>query len=203
MKYLSKIAFAIIISSTFFACSDEISSVKQEELNLDLSDLKLNLEELNFNKPHFIFEYQNSIDAKSKSDLFLKSAFDEIAEIKKSNKEITNVLFRLSFDKGIAKMENIYILNAKDRIILNAPKGGNLNTKSLPYIDWDSLVNGGRCPEGWTDHGSCQTTSCVAETTQSILTDPNNGINSSGDNVTINYNRGLFGVRICSTNNQD
>ena len=194
MKFLSKVICAIILSVAFFACSEDSSDIKQEELNLDLSNLKLELNELDFNNSQLAFNYRDNKEASEKSEEFIKIVFAEIDEMIKSNKEITNVLFKLNFSKGKAVMKDIYVLNGKDKIVLN----GSSSPKSVPNIDWESILNGASCPEGWTDNGTCSGRACIANTTAEILQDPDGGINSSGDCVEIQYNRGILSVRICS-----
>lgn len=196
MKYLLKITLALILSFTFYACSNDNSDTQQEELQLELSDLKINLDALDFNKPQTVFTFKDQKDAKIKSNILITTISNEIDDIIASNDEITNVLFKLKFNNGKAILYDIYVLNAKKRIIIN----GTVNTaKNEPSIDWESVMNGARCPSGWNDNGSCSSRNCIANTTAEILSDPDGGINSSGDCTQIQYNRGLFSVRICST----
>lgn len=196
-KYLLKTLFALILSLTFFACNEDTTSTQLDETSIDLSNLRISLDGLNFNKPQIVFKYQNIKEAKEKASLFTKLIFDEIDEVIESDKKITNVLYTLKFEKGVAALEDVYVLNAKEKVIINSPNNNTLNRDPLD-IDWESVLNGARCPAGWTNNGSCSSSSCVAETTQEILTDSDGGIGSSGDCVEVRYNRGLLSVRICS-----
>jgi hypothetical protein len=171
------------------ACTEDGSDLKQQEVTIDLSHLKFNLESLDLKKPQMVYEYQNKTELKEKTAQFMTAIFEEIDGLIQSNSKITNVLFQLEFAKGIATLKEVYVLDGKNEVVISGPVG---------RTDWDALFNGARCPQGWDDNGSCSSASCVATTTQEILTDPDAGINSSGDCTQIQFNRGLLSVRICS-----
>jgi hypothetical protein len=187
--FINQTIVLFLTCSLLISCSDTETEVRNQELNIDLTQLKINLDSLHLGEAQVVFEYQTKKQLKEKSDAFIISIFEEIDGIIKSNSKITNVVFTLKFTKGTAILKDVYVLDAKNETVISDPPS---------KTDWDALWNGARCPQGWTDNGNCSSSSCVANTTQEILTDPDAGINSSGDCTQIQYNRGLLSVRICS-----
>lgn len=199
VKYRIYLLYLVLGSVlTFYSCSENAEDVKQVESKKDFTKLNINFNNLDFNKSELLFTYRNIQDATEKSENFIKTINNEIDAVIKSNQDITNILYTLSLSDGKAVLEDVLILNAKDKLILNKPDADNYKNKSSLGINWDAILNGAGCPSGWTDNGSCSTPDCVANTTEEILEDPDSGINSSGDCTEIRYNRGLLSVRICS-----
>ncbi|MEN8880293.1 MAG: hypothetical protein ABF311_08980 [Polaribacter sp.] len=182
-------AFIILLVSS---CSKNQSVVEQDELNIDLSTIKLDLNKLKLNEPQVLFSYKNLEELKLQADSTIKELIEEIDDIVASNENITNVLFDLKFNKGVSTLDNVYFLDAKNREIINISE--NRDSQRIEF-DWDSFLNGAPCPNGYTNNGSCSSASCISETTTTILTD---GLEGNGDCSEIRYNRGLVSVRICS-----
>lgn len=176
----------------FFSCHDDATPIHQEEVAIDLSNLNIKLDQLDFSKPQLLFTYKNASDLTEKMQASNKEIAQEIDQLMQSKKDITNIVYNIKFSKGSAILTDFSLLDAKNKIVLNDRQ------KDISDIDWDGIMNGAACPDGWTNQGSCASADCVSQTTEEILTG-DGGINSSGDCVTVRYNRGLFGVRICSS----
>lgn len=194
MKNLTKMASCLILIIILNACHDDNTLIDENDLSLDLSQLKISLQKLDLNKPQVVFSYKNAKEAQEKSQSFIKIISKEIDDLIESKEQVTNVLFTLSFKNSTATLRDIYVVNLKDKMVLN----DSSLLKSSTDTDWDSVLNGASCPDGWTDQGTCSGRKCIADTTAQILQDPEGGINSNGDCVEIQYNRGLLSVRICS-----
>ncbi len=177
-----------------FSCSNNNVSQEQVEQKFELSDLNMDLNRLNFKLPQTLFTYANQTELVEQSDSKITGLLEEIDDIVNANQKITNVLFDISFEDGVAQLNYVHFLDVPNEDIIPV---GDVSNTIFPNIDWDRLLNGASCPEGYTNNGSCSTSSCVSETAEAILTGEG-GINSNGDCAEIRFNRGLLSVRICS-----
>jgi hypothetical protein len=181
---------SFLVCILLFSCSENKTKNKQQEPKIDLTNLKINIDSLNVGNGQLVFKYQNETQLKERTAIFFDSIFAEANNLFTSNSKITNVFFKLKFTQGKATMEDIYMVDVKNKnVITSSPE---------KKITWKEVLHKSSCPEGRINAKHCPNASCAADTTETMLANLYAGIISNDDCTQIQYSIGLASTTICS-----
>ena len=180
-----------------FACEKQ-----EDESTVDFKDVKIDLSSARFGSNPVLLRYSDISELLRNLEVPLGSVISDSKDIMSADSRISNVISIINFHDGNATLTDVYYLDESRKVIVGGyildDKTGKYNTISYGGIDWDSIFNGGSCPQGYSQLASCgnfnNPQGCVA-TAMSTYMSAN--LSSVGDCVNVQVNVGALNTRVC------
>jgi hypothetical protein len=194
---MKKIILGLLSFTFLLSCGGQEDSVEK----VDLTKMKIDLKNSKLNGEIKLFTFSNTKELISEIDEAINLITEDSKEIIKNNSEVTNVITNISFINGKAIISKILYVNYKTKKII---EGYELDTNSNTYallsrkINWDEILGGGGCPNGYSQLASCGNFSdpqtCVGNAIQTYLSA---NISGPGDCANVQVNVGALNTRVC------
>lgn len=197
MKTFNQLLLVSIFFLTAFSCDKQ-----DDESKVDMKNVKIDLSSARFGSNPVLLRYADIPELLRNLETLTNSVISDSHDIMATDRRISNVISFVNFKDGRAILTKVYYVDEVNRVVIGGyilnEETGTYTTIAYGEPNWDAIINGGGCPQGYSQLASCENLNnpqgCVGNAVSTYMSAH---LSSIGDCVTVQVNVGALNTRVC------